>query len=268
MIVLVCKDSRANKNALYADCSNVEGIQRMLLDKLEKLSGAKLTPANTCKERAITNVYTGEIIKKSPASESIFEIDPVLWPKIRRSAEMRVIPSFYQPSDGKIILKGGCSWCLCNLIHEILHSRSPFSREPCPPLNTNFVVEGITELLTGWTLEHEFGACYANWHDLGQACFLGPYLKHVKLWLYLCRNKIGVSKIMNLYLDSNIRDPFVVLAELLRAEGLHGCGDSLSDRNNADASEFVDGLYEVFGSDFAQFYGANIKTLDLDKCLQ
>jgi len=267
MIVLVCQDSKANKNALYAKCRNIEGIQNTLLEKLQKLSGARLTPANTCKELVIRNVYSREIVKKSPASESILEIDPGLWHKIRRSAEMRVIPSFYQPSDGKIILKGGCNWCLCNVIHEVLHSRSPFSREPCPPMNTYFVVEGITELLTGWTLKHEFGSCYVNWHDLGQACFLGPYLKYVKLWLYLCTNKIGVSEIMNLYLDNKIRDPFAALAQLLCTEGLHGCGNALSDKNNVDAGVFIDGLYEVFGSDFAQFHGANIKTLDLDKCL-
>jgi hypothetical protein len=265
---LVCQYSKANKNTLCAKCGNIEGIQNTLLERLEKLSGARLAPANTCKELVIRNVYTREIVMKSPASESILEINPGLWTKIRRSAEMRIIPSFYQPSHGKIVLKGDCNWCLCNMVHEVLHSRSPFSRDPCPPMNTCFVVEGITELLTGWTLKHEFGSCYVKWHDLGQACFLGPYLKYVKLWLYVCTNKIGVSKIMNLYLDKEICDPFAALAQLLRNEELQGCGNALSDKNSADAGVFVDELYEAFGSDFAQFYGANIKTLDLEKCLQ
>lgn len=267
MIVLVCPRSKATKNALCENYHGIAGIQSTLIGILHKLSPVKLARANVCNDLMIRNVYTGEIIRKSVATESILEIDPGFWSKIRRM-DMRAILSYYDPSCGKIVLKGGCNWCLCNVIHEILHSRSPFSRHPCPPQNAGFVVEGITELLTGWTLMREFPSCYVDWHDVGQSCFLKPYMPYVKLWLYLCTNKIGISKIVDLYLDSTMRQPFVALRKLLCVEGLQGCGNAVSDENHADVDLFVDELYKAFGSDFAEFRGANIRILDLDKCLR
>jgi hypothetical protein len=267
MIVLVCPTSKATKNALLKNHDGIAGIESTLTRILQKLSHMNLSPANVCRDSTIRNVYTKEIVRRSEATESILEIDPQYWLKIQRDYEMRRILSYYHPESGKIVLKGGCNWCLCNVIHEILHSRSRFSRHPSPPWNAEFIVEGITELLTGWILMHEYPLCYKNWREIERSCFLKPYLPYVKLWLYLCTHRLAVPKIMGLYLDNTAPDPFQTLADLLCAEGLQGCGSVISNRNQVDIDQFGDELYEAFGSDFAEFRAANIRILDLDKCL-
>jgi len=263
-----CSEARTVKEGLYSGHGSLRGVEDFLIEVLEDACHSKTTRTNQCREFSTRNIYTGSEYSRSPSSETVVEIDAGIWTQVWNTPYRDLILSVYYPKCGKIFLRGDCNWCLCNLIHEILHSRSCLSKSPSARENLEFVTEGTTELLTGWILRGRFDDCYSTWQQLDSCCFLTNYERYVKAWFYLCTRVITISDLSSLYLDNSLRSPFLELIKLLRGAGLRGFKNVFRDLDSVDFEMFLDEVGKAVGEDFAVFQASPPSKLDLDMCVR
>jgi hypothetical protein len=173
------------------------------------------------------------------------------------------IAGSYHAESGRILLIEG-EWCFANLIHEILHSRSVFSRQ-MPLSNLVFVSEGITELFVGIVLRKKLLNCYNKWKK-ADFCFLKPYEKYVKPWYYLTY-KSSFDQIVDLYFNVNEKAPLAELGRLLYqshdSEFKNLFGKYQTNRF-ALFSSFLDAMGSAFPNDFAEFQGTRLSNIKFE----
>ena len=191
------------RNFLLSLNKSLERVYECLVSIIDNTVRRKTIRVNPVLDCDIRCCYTREIIRRSSSEEYLLKISRGDWRRIFGGYRSGA-PAIYLPSDGKIYLQED-EWCLCNFVHETLHSRSNLSKRDGPYRNLKFVYEGITELLTGWFLQSEFQECFSSWSTI-ETCFLKPYLRRAKIWNYFSW-KIGIERIIDLYFDCGLKDP-------------------------------------------------------------
>lgn len=116
------------------------------------------------------------------------------------------------------------AWCRKTLIHEILHSASIYSRvfDRFPNISRlhYFLIEGITECLTGYILLKCHPRCYNGWKTNQMDRCSISYREHVRLWCSFCQC-VGIRDIADFYLSSqeNPSDAWNQLVQSVQAKG-------------------------------------------------
>lgn len=223
----------------------------------------KTSRAKSSSDCVIYDPICAEPLITLKASEDAKEVTIDQFSKILGRFEEGISGS-YCPKTGKIFLIKS-EWCYCNLIHEALHSRSTFSKTYPPPKNLEFVYEGITELLVGLVLKRRLPECYRIW-QLVDSCFLEPYAKFVKPWMFLTF-KTDFDPIIILYFNLQEKDPYVKLGKLLQEFCDASFENVFLDYNPWDYSifdRFLDELGELFPMDFAEFQRSPLVRVNLD----
>jgi len=243
---------------------NLEGVYEYLVTLLDRASSRQTTRANQVLKTELKSCYTDELIRRSPSEESVLEILGDDWIRIfGYNSSATDAFAVYLPLDGKIYLRKG-EWCLCDFMHETLHSRSIFSKTDGPCYNLKFVYEGITELLNGWLLQLEFKKCFSVWSKI-ETCLLKPYLRWIKMWNYFSW-KVGIQGMVNIYFDYKLKDPLQSLVELAVKKGynIRNVFSAYELHANLE-SQFIDELSKSFGSDFDEFMSSDIQVLEPGK---
>jgi len=234
-----------------------------VIKMIEKGLNAKTFRVKPPEEHAFYDPISSDELMILKASEDVREVRIDEFSKIMGNPEEGIAGS-YCTKTGKIFLIKN-EWCISNLIHEALHSRSTFSKISPPPKNLEFIYEGITELLVGLVLKRGLPRCCAVWQSI-DSCFLEPYKKFVKSWLFLS-SRIDFSPITTLFFDVQESEPYVRLGQLLqefcdaRIESLFRNYDPWDYRI---FDRFLDELGESFPMDFAEFQRAPLVRVDLD----
>jgi hypothetical protein len=200
---------------------------------------------------------------KLEASDEVVELSLGEFCKIVGYNEEGVAGS-YDPENGRIFLIKG-QWCFSNLIHEILHSRSVFSRKEAPPSNIRFISEGLTELLVGIVLKKMAPKCYEKWKTVA-SCFLCAYEKFVKPWYYIA-SKADLTPIISMYFDVTEEKPIEKLGTLLQRSHDSKFEElflSYDPHNMRLFPDFIDQLGAIYSPDFAEFQGTSLMEIDLD----
>jgi len=259
---LRCTKRETMRNFLLSQHKNLEGVYDFLVSTIDNSVRRKTIGVNPVLKHDIRCCYTGEVIRKSPSEEGVLKLSRGDWRRVFGRDRLDYI-AIYLPLDGKIYLQEDM-WCLCNFVHETLHSRSILSKKNGPYPNLYFVYEGITELLTGWILQSEFKECFSSWTTI-EICFLKIYLRWVKIWNYFSW-KIGIKKIIDIYFDYSLTDPLEALVELAINKG-YKIKNVFSpyDPNTDLESKFTDELSEVFGTDFDEYLASDIRLLEPGK---
>jgi hypothetical protein len=247
------------RDFLLSQHKNLEGVYEYLVSTIDNTVGRKTTRANPLLECDIRCCYTGEVLRKSPSEEGVLKISHGNWSRVFGRNRIDYL-AIYLPFDGKIYLQEDM-WCLCNFVHETLHSRSVLSKKNGPYPNLRFVYEGITELFTGWILQSEFKECFGSWSTI-ETCFLKPYLRWVKLWNYFSW-KVGIKRIIDVYFDCSLTDPLEALVKLA-IKKQYNIKNVFSpyDPNTDLESRFTNELSEVFGRDFDEYLASDIRLLE------
>ncbi len=173
--------------------------------------------------------------------------------------------SSYDMESGRIFIVKETS-CYSQLIHEILHSRSSFSRPQFFAKNLKFIFEGLTELFVGIVLKSKLHQCYEDWRIVSpkNPCFSSMYLDFLKPWQFLYQ-KISYKKIFDVYFNVQAQNPFSSLDTVLRE--LIGAGYDFSFSQNISQRalffHFKDALESVYGEDFAESQSSVIEVIDL-----
>lgn len=262
--VLQCPQREFVRKDLLSKHKNLEGIYEYLVDAIDRASSRETTRINPVLNKEVRCCYTGELIRDSPSEEDVLEIIRSNWIRVfgyDRSATRAF--ATYLPSDGKIYLQKD-EWCLCNFVHETLHSRSILSKRNGPYRNLRFVYEGITELLTGWLLQSKFKKCFSVWSKI-ETCFLKSYMRWVKLWNYFSW-KVGIQGIINIYFDHNLADPLQSLVKLAVQKGysIQNIFSPYEQFANLE-SKFTNELSRSFGADFNEYMSSAIPFLEPGK---
>jgi hypothetical protein len=262
--ILHCSERESVCKALITQHGNLEGVYEYLVGVINKATVRKTTMVNQVLSTELRCFYSNEFIKISPPEEDVLEIPEGDWIKIF-GYDRSVLDAFavYLPSDGKIYLRKD-EWCLCNFVHETLHSRSVLSRKDGPYRNLKFAYEGITELLTGWLLHVEFPNCFSVWSKL-ETCFLKSYERWVKMWNYFSW-KIGIQGMVDIYFDCNLTDPLQTLVELAVGKNydIQNVFSSYEAYTDLE-SRCVNELSRSFGTDFDEYMSSDIRLLQPGK---
>jgi len=252
------------REALLSQHKNHEGVYEHLVAVINSASSRKTTMVNQVLTSELRCCYTSELIKSSPSKERVLEIPRDNWIRVF-GYDRSVVDAFaiYSPSDGKICLQRD-KWCLCNFVHETLHSRSILSKKDGPYRNLKFVYEGITELLTGWLLQDAFKECFSVWSKI-ETCFLKSYQRWVKMWNYFSW-RIGIQRIINIYFDCNLTDPLQGLVQLAVDKGynIQNVFSPYEPYVNLE-SRFTNELSTSFGADFDEYMSSDITFLEPGK---
>jgi hypothetical protein len=250
----------------YTEASKViqlpsRSCPQALVESIEKAFCVKTSRVNSPCDCEIKDRATLKTVAKLDTSEEIIELSLDVFSRIAGYNEGVV--SSYHPKSGRIFLIKG-KWCFSNLIHEILHSRSTFSKET-PPSNLEFISEGLTELLVGLVLKKTVPCCYEKWRTM-DSCFLNPYEKFVKPWYYLA-SKADFAPIISLYFDVTEKRPIEKLGKLLEKAHDSKLEELLLNydpHNMTLFQNFTDRLGTIYSPDFAEFQGTSLTRIDLD----
>ena len=193
----------AEASKLFSDCTCCQSSLLETVRFIEEAIDVKTSRAKPLCDCEVEDRITSTPMMKLKASQEIVEVSCTKFTRIIGYYEERIAGS-YHPKTGRIFLIEG-EWCFSNLIHETLHSRSSLSQRDPPPKNLLFVSEGLTELLVGLILKRNISPCYEKW-QIVNSCFLSPYAKFVKPWLFLTY-KVDLEPIISLYFNAREQNP-------------------------------------------------------------
>lgn len=233
------------------------------MESIEKALGVKASNANPLIECELKDKATSKTIIKLGTGENVSELSGDEFSRVLDCNGEGVVGS-YHPKTGRIFMIKG-EWCFSNLIHEVLHSKSVFSKKP-PQSNLEFVYEGITELLVGIVLKRSLNDCYQKWANT-DSCFLRKYEKFVKPWYYLAL-KSDLKPVISLYFDVKENEPLKELGKLLQKSFDNDFEKLFTQYNPADRKffqNFVDKLGTVYSPDFSEFQGTRLTKINLDQ---
>lgn len=233
--------------------SLIKILYKNAVRSIEEEFVVQTNPANPCNDCLLHDRFTRNIIRSLTASEEIIEVSEIEFMRINGEHSEGTL-AIYEPGIGRIMLIEE-RWCLSHIFHETLHSRSSFCVGGDTPQGLLYVIEGLTELLTGKVLKSKLTKCYEEWCILGQ-CFCNSYIDYLKPWYFL-DSKRDISPVISLFFDIGERNPFQKLDEIL--EEL--LGDSYTSIFSFSqpyeaylANErFADTLSDIF-DDFTDFY--------------
>ena len=93
-------------------------------------------------------------------------------------------------------------WCRKTLIHELMHAASSFSNiSQLSELNNKKyeIIEGLTELLTGYVLFTKYKDCYENWLESRYPICSMSYRRYVKLFGTITQVLIPIRDLIRIY---------------------------------------------------------------------
>lgn len=161
------------------------------------------------------------------------------------------------------------SWCRNVLIHETFHSVSLYSRIWDNPQGIiarhKFLIEGITECLTGYVLFKKHLSCYNVWKLSSQGkCAIG-YRPTTKLFCSIAQI-IGIDPLANFYLslERNFSAPWNKFLEEIHSKGFtkfrYPLDHSTAYRENLFRDECVKNI-----NGFKRIYDSNTQSLDFSQ---
>lgn len=254
-----CSHRQSTRDHLFFVCKDIEGILDYLVGVIDKSAQRNTTRVNEILECEVRSCHTGELVLKTSSTERIIELTRSDWRNVFGQNRLGVV-ALYLPRDGKIYLHKD-EWCLCNILHEILHSRSVFSKKNGPHINLKFVYEGITELLTGWILRSHFKECFESWSKT-TTCFLKLYERWVKIWNYFS-SKVGIEKIADIYFDTHHKEPLKNILQLAIKKGYNMKNVFTPYNPNINLeSRFTNELSNAFGTDFDEYLASDLTFLN------
>ena len=112
--------------------------------------------------------------------------------------------------------------CRKTLIHELLHSFSSFLRIPAlyeKVKKESYLIDGLTEFLTGYVLFTKYHDCYEKWIDEFSFCALS-YKPYVKIFGATAQVIIPIEDLAEIYIYNPHRDWFNLYDNFLREYGL------------------------------------------------
>ncbi len=127
----------------------------------------------------------------------------------------------YDPFEKEIVLSG-TEWCRKTLIHEILHSFSFFFRDErlkqISLMDWRFVVEGLTEFLTGYFLyktRNQY-ACYIHWLNKDYNQCKISYEPYVRIFGALAQTLVSLQDFKRIFFYDKRYDWNIIYRDFLK----------------------------------------------------
>ncbi len=128
----------------------------------------------------------------------------------------------YDPITKTIVLYNGL-WCRTTLIHELLHAISYFSRVPelyHVAMCESYLIEGLTEFLTGYVLYSKYPDCHTQWISKRHPVCSVTYEMYVRLFGAIAQILIPISDLVKLYVYDPNKNWFEEYEKFLERYGL------------------------------------------------
>jgi hypothetical protein len=195
------------------DCTTDVAIALFLI---EDTVGIKTIRAKTLKEYDIPDRLNARLFTRVSEHIEVILVSADDFKRIRGTQYVdHTVFSWYDTENGRIFLVNDL-WCYSHLIHEVLHSRSSFSRDEFSQRkNLRFIYEGLTEFLVGVVLKSKLTDCYNDWRIVSHRnpCLSSRYLEFIRPWQFLSW-KLTFKEIIDVYFNVSLCNPFESLDQV------------------------------------------------------